>query len=184
MCCLHHYFFYWGSTDQRTIVIFGGNTIFCHVIHLLPPWLFLLQEESWSHSCSSTVLYCGGMWQRELGTLRQQDWRAQPGLLASLVSNTLWDTNKLACVGAQPMKALLSRLSPNQVIDRPSGWNSPQAKLQHKPPPQMSLTPREMASSQASDILILSLTSLGNSSAPHEEVMDLSPMPGEKYGLI
>lgn len=46
----------------------------------------------------------------------------------------------------------------------------------------MSLTPREMASGQASDIS--SLTSLGNSSAQLEEVMDLSPTLGKKYGLI
>lgn len=46
----------------------------------------------------------------------------------------------------------------------------------------MSLTPQEMASGQASDIS--SLTSLGNSSARKEEVMDLSPMLGKKYGPI
>lgn len=39
-----------------------------------------------------------------------------------------------------------------------------------------------MASDQASDIS--SLISLGNSSGQQEEVMDLSPMPGEKYGPI
>lgn len=47
-----------------------------------------------------------------------------------------------------------------------------------KPPPLISLTPREMASGQASDIS--SLTSLGNSSAQHAEVMDLSPMLNKK----
>lgn len=46
----------------------------------------------------------------------------------------------------------------------------------------MSLTPQEMASGQASDIS--SLTSLGNSSTRQEEVMDLSLMPGRKYGPI
>lgn len=122
------------------------------------------------------------MRQRELGVLSQQDQRAQLGLLASLVSNTLWDRNKLACAGAQPRQALLSRLSLGQITDWPSDWSSPQAKSQHKPPPLMSLTPREMASGQASDIS--SLTSLGNSSAQLEEVMDLSPTLGKKYGLI
>ena len=48
--------------------------------------------------------------------------------------------------------------------------------------PLMSLTPQEMASGQASDIS--SLTSLGNSSAQQEEVMDLSPTLGKKYGPI
>lgn len=48
--------------------------------------------------------------------------------------------------------------------------------------PLMSLTPQEVASGQASDIS--SLTSLGNSSARKEEVMDLSPMLGKKYGPI
>lgn len=128
-----------------------------------------------------TILYGWSMWQRQLGTLRQQDQRAQLGLLASLVSK-FWETGTNWHVQKQLMQALLSRLSPNQVTDWPSDWSSPQGKVQHKPPPLMSLTPRETASGQASDIS--SLSSLGNSSALHEEVMDLSPTPGEKHGLI
>ena len=104
----------------------------------------------------------GNMWQRELGTLCQQDQRAGLGLLASL-----------AGMGAQPVQALLARLSPKQIMGWPSDTNHPHWCHGH----------RERWRPLAKQVIISFLTSLGNSSALHEEVVDLSPILGEQNNL-